>query len=731
MKNSATSAFRRHAGVKKGFFRLLFFSAALLLFSKAGAQTTFYVNDAFTTGDKFCTAPGNNANAGTSPGAPKFTVNDAMALAVSGDRILIDNGEYLITSLIISNGVKLVGADPDNTVLRVQATGAPIQLMANSEIWNCKIFRAIPGTSGAAPTISLSNQAGAGNVRIENCFFFKNRTAIYLNAANNITIARNRFDDNRTSIIVDVLGGTNYDNLVIRDNEIKNSRSFGILMFGPAEGAHTGYVKATVENNIITGNLAAGIEYNNANAASSVKLRNNWFGVAPGSVDVNNMRTNGGFNVADHDGTGLNSPSFTDNGTLIGASYPNDLSGGNVGALSIATHASAAPMGAGPTLFVKSTNPAFDFFTTVQDAINGSNASATVTVPNGTFREDVTVNKTLRVTGTSQAGTILKGLYYTANANSVELSANNASISNLTVTRDFGTTMTEWDACPKNQGLIVNANNDTVTNVTITGNRNGLYINNRQGFVITNNNIVQNRTGIQMGNDISNGRIVNNKINGNFTHGLMLNADLGVVNATNLTIKNNEIKDNWYTQLYLNGANTITTNNTTITCNSYGTNQPTTVATAAGEPGYAGQTPAQLGGTAPAGFATFAGSKIAATPTAPWLDNAVDAQAGVSGFQRATAITVAPVGGTLSAVNNDYRILANAIGCVETGNTITLNGTFDWTTTEAKAAWALGNNAVTEGAVAAFGSGDDYSIAVPDNSENVTLTAATVGGATI
>lgn len=734
MNNSATSAMRRLLGKRSGLLRLLFFATALLFFSKAEAQTTFYVNDAFTTGDKFCTAVGNNANSGLSPASPKASINSAMALAVSGDRILVDNGEYLVSSLLISNGVKLVGADPDNTILRVQVLDAPINMASNSEIWNCKIYRAIPSASGGAPNISLANQAGASNVRIENCYFFKNRTAIYLNYGNNITLARNRFEDNRTSIIVDVAGGTNYNDLVIRDNEIKNSRSYGILMFGPADGPHTGYVKATIENNIITGNLACGIEYNNTNAASVVKLRNNWFGVAPGAVDVNPMRTNGGFNVADHDGVGFNNPTFTDNGTLIGASYPNDLSGANVAALTVTTHASSAPMGAGPTLFVKSSNPAFDFFTHVQDAVNGSNANATITVPNGTFREDVSVNKTLRVTGTSQAGTILKGLYYTANATAVELAADGASINNLTVTRDFGTTLGEWTASTKNQGLVINANNDTVNGVLITGNRNGLYINNRQGFVVTNNVIEQNRTGVQMGNDLSNGRITNNKINGNFTHGVMLNADLGVLNASGLAIKNNEIKDNWYTQIYLQGAYAINTSTTTaITCNSYGTNQPTTNNTAAGEPAYTAQTPSQFGGTAPATFATFAGTKIAATPIAPWLDNAVDAQAGVSGFQRATAITVAPVSGTLSAVNNDYRILANAIGCVESGNTLTLNGTFDWTTAEAKAAWALGNNAVSEGAdaAAAIGSGDDYSISVPENTNNVTLTAATVGGATI
>lgn len=709
-------------------------ASSLLTLSTAAAyaQTTYYVNDGSVAGDKFCTATGNDANPGTAPGTPKSTINAAMALASSGDRIMVDNGTYLVSNLVIKAGVKVVGASPDNTILRVQSAGAPIQMASNTELWNCQLYRAVPGVAGGAPTITLSNQSGSDNVRIENCFFFKNRTAIYLNWGTNTTIARNRFDDNRTGILIDVFGNTNHDGLMIRDNEIRNCRSYGIILLGPADNSqHTGYAKAAIDNNIFTGNLAGAMENNNTNPASELKMRNNWFGHTP--AEVNAMRTNGGFNVADHDGTGFNNPTFTDNGTLLGADYPNDISGANTSGLSVLTHATAAPLGAGPTLFVKSTNPAFDYYTHVQDAVNGSAAGAVVTIPDGIFREDVNISKPIRVNGTSQNGTILKGLYYGGSAHTVEISADNASVNNLTITRDYGTTTTEWFAATKNQGLTVNANNDTVSAVKVTGNRNGIYVNNRQGVVILNSHITANRTGIQMGNDVSNGKITNNIIDNNFTHGLMINADLsGTPNATNLVIRNNRIAGNWYTQLYLNGANTINTANAAISCNDYGTNAPTKAASAAGEPGYATQVPVQLGGSAPAtNFSDMAGTQINGTATAPWLINAVDAQSGMSGFQRTTSLAVAPVTPPLSAANNDYRILANAIGCAETGNTITLNGTFDWTTAEAAAAWALGNDGITQGGTPApySGSGDDYSILAPDFVDSVTLTSG--GTATI
>ena len=45
-------------------------------------------------------------------------------------------------------------------------------------------------------------------------------------------------------------------------------------------------------------------------------------------------------------------------------------------------------------------------------------------------------------------------------------------------------------------------------------------------------------------------------------------------------------------------------------------------------------------------------------------------------------------GGEVSAADNDYTRLANAIACAASGQTINLDGTFDWTTPLSSAAWA-------------------------------------------
>ena len=53
-----------------------------------------------------------------------------------------------------------------------------------------------------------------------------------------------------------------------------------------------------------------------------------------------------------------------------------------------------------------------------------------------------------------------------------------------------------------------------------------------------------------------------------------------------------------------------------------------------------------------------------------------------------------------------------------------LNGTFDWTESNAAASWALGNDGVG-------GTLDDYGILAPANVIGVTVTAASLGDATI
>src|SRR5450755_2777936 len=94
------------------------------------------------------------------------------------------------------------------------------------------------------------------------------------------------------------------------------------------------------------------------------------------------------------------------------------------------------------------------------------------------------------------------------------------------------------------------------------------------------------------------------------------------------------------------------------------------------------------------------------------------------GRKQANAVVTVNAGPDIDAANNDFRRIQNAINAAGNGDTIILNGTFDFTQPFAAAAWALGSDNTA-------GTADDYSVYVPASLNSVTLTATSLGAATI
>jgi uncharacterized repeat protein (TIGR01451 family) len=91
---------------------------------------------------------------------------------------------------------------------------------------------------------------------------------------------------------------------------------------------------------------------------------------------------------------------------------------------------------------------------------------------------------------------------------------------------------------------------------------------------------------------------------------------------------------------------------------------------------------------------------------------------------RAATIVNISAGPDTDAANNDYRRIQNALNAAVAGDTIILSGTFDFTQPFAAAAWAAGNDGIA-------GNADDYEVSAPRGINNVTLTANSLGSATI
>ena len=99
---------------------------------------------------------------------------------------------------------------------------------------------------------------------------------------------------------------------------------------------------------------------------------------------------------------------------------------------------------------------------------------------------------------------------------------------------------------------------------------------------------------------------------------------------------------------------------------------------------------------------------------APWLiyntDNSTD-----TGFQLPTSFTVTPPG-DISAAENDFTTLQNAVGCAVNGQTIDLSGTFDFTATHALAAYTASS--------AMSSTTDERGVTIPTGVDNLTITSA-------
>ena len=178
----------------------------------------------------------------------------------------------------------------------------------------------------------------------------------------------------------------------------------------------------------------------------------------------------------------------------------------------------------------------------------------------------------------------------------------------------------------------------------------------------------------------------NNFIQNNFTHGVLLNADTGTPSvsglvASNVSVTNNSITGNWYSQVNFQHNNPAiplgSTSGLVFNCNWYGTATPTANPINAAEPGYTAQTPSQFGGANPNLPDRFiVGLEAALVPFTPALSSGSDSDV-QAGFQpvpgscgSTPAVSALVVSGTLGNVSGCKVALSG----VATGSSFTFTG---------------------------------------------------------
>lgn len=204
-------------------------------------------------------------------------------------------------------------------------------------------------------------------------------------------------------------------------------------------------------------------------------------------------------------------------------------------------------------------------FTKIQDAINTSSDGDTIRVWEGTYYENVVVNKTVSLIGNGSEQTTIDG---GGEGDAVQITVNWVNMSGFSVTgggHNGAGIKIESDNnhiignnC-SNNGLGIqlwNSNNSTITNNTSSNNAHGIQLSHSSFAIITNNTYSSNRIfGIYLAS--SSFAIITNNTSSNIHYGIYL------LESSNSTITNNTCLSNNYMGIYLAfSSNSTITNNT-------------------------------------------------------------------------------------------------------------------------------------------------------------------------
>jgi parallel beta-helix repeat protein len=239
-----------------------------------------------------------------------------------------------------------------------------------------------------------------------------------------------------------------------------------------------------------------------------------------------------------------------------------------------------------------------DDYSTIQEAVDTANPGDIIIVRNGTYTENIKVNKRLTLKGVDMPtvdangwispitlradGIVLEGFHVINSSglyDGIRVTSNNNTLLNNTASNNYqgiglhylNNTLINNIISNNDLGINLNSNNNTLINNTVSNNNNDgitLYSNNN---ILINNTISNNRHGITL-HWSSNNVIINNVVSNNRNRGIFQ------YSSSNNTIKNNNILNNqWggidlgdssnnkiYLNNFINTKNVFLSNSTNI-----------------------------------------------------------------------------------------------------------------------------------------------------------------------
>jgi parallel beta-helix repeat protein len=168
----------------------------------------------------------------------------------------------------------------------------------------------------------------------------------------------------------------------------------------------------------------------------------------------------------------------------------------------------------------------YDHFDTIQDGIDAVEGSI-VYVYNGTYYENIVIDKTINLTGEDRNSTIIDG---GGSGNTLSITSNNVVLKDFTIQNGGD----EWGV----GGIEILGDNSTILHNKIINNKHGVYPCYSYNSTIEKNIILNNYDGIRFFNS-SHNQINNNEISSNDFRGIYVKG-----NSNNNIIQNNTICSN-------------------------------------------------------------------------------------------------------------------------------------------------------------------------------------------
>ena len=170
----------------------------------------------------------------------------------------------------------------------------------------------------------------------------------------------------------------------------------------------------------------------------------------------------------------------------------------------------------------------YDHFDSIQDGVDAVNESGTVYVYNGTYYEQIRINKSINLIGEDKNSTFIDG--NNVGDVTIRIFVDNVNISGFTI-QESGNGYS---------GLCTYANNTNISNNIVKSNGNhGIIVRYWDNNIISNNIVFDNQqNGINIQDGSKNNLISNNNISENGVQGIRL------LHSSNNTISGNEVKEN-------------------------------------------------------------------------------------------------------------------------------------------------------------------------------------------